>query len=389
MRLLADRRRAEWLLRAIASLALAGLAMGAFLDRSKPGGRVIDSRNLSSALVDWVANPSADTMGLRLTGGLDPTTLDYLRALRAAGSAVAWSNEGIEPIMLEAESLQDPAGGVMARVGGPAGTSLALFDSLGVLDSMSIDRLGRTVRVPAFSGSIAVSAGSTRASTVPRSPGPVRSVVVLGLAGWESKFTVRALEERGWKVESRIGIAPNLSTIKGKPFPLDTARHATVIALDSSAAGYVREIQRFARSGGGLIVAPGASAYFAQSPSADVITRTRGDRSITLAAWRTGSGRVIRTDQLESWRWRMVREENAVANHREWWAGLVGAVAYRPGASAGSGDPAPLATLTQELGPPGTLPGSESATSLWPVALAVFLVSLFAEWLSRRLRGAT
>jgi hypothetical protein len=387
MPLRADRAGFEWSLRALATVALAWLVIGAFLVRTTSSGQRIDSADVPDALQAWTTSPPADTMGLRLSGGLDRRTLDYLRALRANGSAVAWTNEGVLPVMLEAEPLQDPAGGVVARITGTEGTVLSLSDSLGVLDSLRIDRLGITVRIPAYSGGIAVSTGSTVASVAPRAPGPARSIVVLGMAGWESKFTGRALEERGWTVESRIGIAPGLSTLRGKPFPLDTARHATVIALDSSAASYTREIQQFVRSGGGLVVGPGAAPYFARSPSAEVTTVAQRDRGVTLAAWRTGSGRVIRTDQPESWRWRMALGETSVADHREWWAGLVGAVAYRSGAVAELANPAPLASLVQELGSPGPLPGNTVPTTLWPVLLVVFLVSLFAEWLSRRLRG--
>lgn len=388
MRLPADRSRLEWSLRVIAAVALAWLAIGAFLDRGKPGGLVIDSADLPGALQDWTTSPAADTMGLHLSAGLDRRTLDYLRALRASGSAVAWTNEGILPVMLEAEPLQDPAGGVVARIAGPANTAFSLSDSLGLLDSVRIDRLGATVRIPAFSGGIAVSSGSTVASAAPRAPVPERSIVVLGMAGWESKFTIRALEERGWTVESRIGIAPGLATLRGKPFPLDTAKHATVIALDSSAATYSREIQQFVRAGGGLVMGLAAAPYFARPPSAEVTTLVQRDRGVTLAAWRTGSGRVVRTDQQESWRWRMAQGETAVSDHREWWAGLVRAVAYRSGPVAEPGNPAPLASLVQELGPPGLLPGNRATLSSWPLLLAVFLVSLFAEWLSRRLRGA-
>ena len=388
MPLRADRAGFEWSLRAIATVALAWLVIGVFLVRDKSGGQWIDSADLPNALQAWTTNPPAETMGLHLSGGLDRRTLHYLRALRANGSVLTWTNEGILPVMLEAEPVQDPAGGVVARIAGNAGTVLSLSDSLGFLDSLRINRLGMTVRIPAYSGGIAVSAGSTVASVQPRAAGPARSIVVLGMAGWESKFTIRALEERGWTVESRIGIAPRLATVQGKPFPLDTARHATVIALDSSAASYTREIRQFVRAGGGLVVAPGAAPYFAPSSSAEVTALPQRNLGVTLAAWRTGSGRVIRTNQKESWRRRMAQGETAVAEHQDWWAGLVGVVAYRSAAGAEPANPAPLASLIQELGPPGQLSVNQAATTLWPVLLALFLVSLFAEWLSRRMRGA-
>ena len=149
-----------------------------------------------------------------------------------------------------------------------------------------------------------------------------------------------------------------------------------------------REIQRFVRGGGGLILGPRAADYFARSPSAEIATLTRPDRGVTLAAWRAVSGRVIQTNEGETWRWRMAQGETAVAEHRDWWAGLVGAVAYRSGSVAEPANPAPLATLVQEVGPPGSLPGNQATVSFWPLLLVVFVVSLFAEWMSRRLRGA-
>ena len=382
----AERSRLEWALRAVATGALAWLVIGAFLERTKPGGLPVNSADLPGALGDWTVSPPADTIGLPLAAGLDRATLDYLRALRANSSAVIWMNQGILPLMLEAEPLEDPAGGVMARVSAPRGSILSLSDSLGVLDSLSIDYLGEAVRIPAFSGAIEVSAGSTIARAATRARGPARSIVVLGMAGWESKFVIRALDERGWTVESRVGIAPRLATLRGKPFPLDTARHATVIALDSSAATFSREIRQFVRAGGGLVLGPGAEPYFARSPS-EGSTVLQRDRGGALAAWRTGSGRVIRISEHETWRWRMAQEDTAVAGHRDWWSGLVSAVAYRSRGNAEPATPAPLAALVQELGPPGALPGNHAAIALWPYLLTVFLLVLFAEWLSRRLRG--
>ena len=382
------RARLEWLFRGIATVALAGLVAGAFLSQSRAHGQRMNAAELPHQFRRWTMIPPAETLGLVVTGAIDRPALDYLRALRANGTAVTWINEGLQPLMLETEPLQDPAGGIVARVTGTPGASLAVSDSLGILDSIRIDRLGATVRMPAFSGTVAVAAGGTVARAAPRLTGVDRSIVVLGMGGWEAKFVIRALEERGWTVESRIGLAPNLATLRGKPFPLDTTRQVAVIALDSSAAGYAREIQQFVRAGGGLIVGAAAAPFFARSPSAEVTTLVQRARGVTLAAWLTGSGRVIRTDQRDTWRWRMAPEDEAVANHRDWWAGLVGAVALRTDEDGREANPAPLASLVQELGPPGRLPGAGTHAAPWPGLLAVLLVSLFAEWLSRRMRGA-
>jgi hypothetical protein len=249
----------------------------------------------------------------------------------------------------------------------------------------------------------------------------MKSVVVLGMAGWETKFTIRALEERGWIVESRVALAPRLATGLGQPFPLDTARHAAVIALDSSAGVYAGNLLQYVRSGGGLILGEAASAYLARlapagggdlirpafAPSGRPVSRQLlGFRSlprlrdgaavlesragrVAVAAWRVGAGRVAQSGYRETWRWRMEGGETGLGDHRAWWAGLVATVAYRPSvADQSSMNPAPLASLIQELGPPSALPSGRHTRSLWPLALAALVISLFGEWLSRRLRGA-
>lgn len=417
----ADRAVVERSLRIIAAIALAWLVAGAFTERKKAGGEVVAPGSSLAALDRWAASPPADTLGLELVTAPSQVMRDYLRALRTSGTAIAWSNDGIPAIVIDAEVLLDPAGGTIVRVAADRGAAVAVSDSLGLLDSLPIDGIGATLRVPVFSGAVAATTGSTIASTLPL-PGPAdRSVVVLALAGWESKFTIRALEERGWRVESRIAIAPRLESVQGKPFPLDTARHAAVIALDSSAGKYAREIQEFVRSGGGLILGHAASPSLARLAPASIETlvrpatrrvdggdprgqlgfrtlgsmregaialETRGGRTV-LAARRVGSGRVLQSGYQDTWRWRMEGGDDAVAGHRAWWAGLVATVAHR--SSSGNpqvGNPAPLATLIQDLGPPSPLPSDRHSRPLWPLALGILVLSLFAEWLSRRLRGA-
>jgi hypothetical protein len=248
-----------------------------------------------------------------------------------------------------------------------------------------------------------------------------RSVVVLGMAGWESRFVVQALEERGWSVESRIALAPGRFTTRGRPFPLDTARQAAVIALDSSAVSFAAEIHRFVESGGGLVVGDYAGPFLQRTAPASVgalvrpaasrvsgpdfrerlsfrrlgplregavgLERRRGE--VSLAAWRVRAGRVVQAGYRDTWRWRMEGGDGGAAEHRTWWAGLVATVAYRSGAVlSGESNPAPLAALIQELGPPGALPEGAPPARLWPAFLAVFLTALLAEWTSRRLRGA-
>jgi hypothetical protein len=207
----------------------------------------------------------------------------------ASGTAITWENRGISPVMLEGESLQDPAGGGMVRLTGEQ-HRIAVFDSLGLIDSVVPGALGATVRIPAVAGPVAARIGGTTATAILPPVSGSRSVVVLGMAGWELKFTIQALEERGWKVESRIGLAPRLSTGQGRPFPLDTARHLAVVALDSSAAAYAGEIVRFVRSGGGVILGAAVSPARLRIIPAGVTELEGGTEAAMLSAWRLGSG---------------------------------------------------------------------------------------------------
>ena len=420
MPLPADRRTLELALRTIAAVAMAWLVIDAFTIRQKAGGIVVDASHTATAMNRWITDLPADTIGLRLERSLDRESRDYLRALRSNGTAIAWVNQGVAPVMIDGEALRDPAGGAVVRVTTGGTAIIVLSDSLGLLDSMRLGKPGMTVRVPAYSGVLSVRAGTTVSSANPAPSHPVKSVVILGMAGWESKFTVRALEERGWNIESRISIAPRLATIQGQPFPLDTARHAAVIALDSSAAPYAAAIRQFVRNGGGLILGEAATASLPGTAPAALATLVRPARDradgndfrdrlafralgslregavgledragrVAVAGWRYGAGRVVQIGYRDTWRWRMEGSGNAVGDHRSWWAGVVAAVAYRPiGAPVRSSDPAPLASFIQEFGLPGSLPSTRPALVVWPVLLSIFLLSLFAEWLSRRLRG--
>ena len=420
MLLPADRRTLEWSLRIIAAAAMVWLVIGTFSTREKPRGIVVDAGDAAGAINSWIIDPPADTIGIRLDRSLDREIRDYLKALGSNGSAIAWVNEGVDPVMIDGEALQDPAGGAVIRVMTGDTTVITLSDSLGLLDSLRLGPSGMTVRLPVYSGALSVRAGTTLARVNPGATRAMKSVVVLGMAGWESKFTVRALEERGWSVESRIGIAPRLATVQGQPLPLDTARHAAVIALDSSAAPYAGAILRFVRDGGGLVLGEAATASLRGAAPAGLASLVRPARAridgndflnqlafrplaplregavgleerndrLTVAAWRSGAGRVIQIGYRDTWRWRLEGTGNAVADHRSWWAGLVAAVASRPlEVTVRGSDPAPVASFIQEFGPPTSLPSTQSALVVWPVLLTVFLLSVFAEWLSRRLRG--
>ncbi len=231
-----------------------------------------------------------------------------------------------------------------------------------------------------------------------------------------------ALEERGWTVDARYTVAPGLDVSQGTLLPLDTASHAAVIVLDSTANRYAGTLERFVRSGGGLVLAGEVGASLRQlapaarrgqgthaaaitfepgdprralsyvelrSLSTEGVTLETRDGGVVVAARRVGAGRVVEIGYRETWRWRMQGGEGAVAAHRAWWADLVAGVAYAPAARNQPGDPAPLASLVDALGPATPLPPARTPRGpLYPWLIAGCGLCLVLEWSSRRLRGA-
>jgi len=406
--------------------ALLWLTVEALSRRSARTSVELTEALTEAVLARWSTTPPADTLSLSLRAAPAPLIRDWLVALRRADIGVRWSDDGIVPLMIEAERRPDPAGVVTLRVTGPVGAAVLLSDDLGPLDSLTLGVLGASVRLAAVAGTVRATIGSgDRRVMASATPPPIvnrRHLVLLGAAGWESKFVAAALEERGWAVDSRLAVAPGIAVIQGKPFPLDTARHAAVIALDSTAAAYAGAIVNFGRQGGGVVLGPdgasGAASLRALAPGrggvrvhpaplsgrpasrerlglhdlaplvADAIPLERRGVHVAVAVRRAGAGRVAQVGYLETWRWRMEGGTDGVAAHRTWWAALVASVAYGSESDAGGtgGDPAPRAALISALGDP-VPPASRSPRTLFPFALAVLGFGMFGEWLSRRLRG--
>jgi hypothetical protein len=220
-------------------------------------------------------------------------------------------------------------------------------------------------------------------------------------------------------VDARIRVAPGVETRQGGDLSLDTARYAAVIALDGAAAGSAGAIDRYVGAGGGAILAGAATRLpalsritpatasarrMAEPHSGLILAGVKADAVVLesrgagplITARRSGSGRVVASGYDETWKWRMSRDEEASAAHREWWTSLVSAVAYAPPAAArdsgGAGDPAPFAALTAALGPQSdpdqgpAAPGSRMPP-VW-LLFGVLLAALLGETVSRRLRGA-
>jgi hypothetical protein len=300
-----------------------------------------------------------------------------------------------------------------------------LADTLGTLDSTRASGDGVRGYIPRFRGTVDAIVGPVAARAARRDSLELRRLLVIGAAGWEAKFTVAALEERGWNVDAHIIVSPKGDVHQGKIADIDTAQYAAVLAIDSTAGRYGDRIASFVREGGGLVlwspaararglaaIAPGMPGTLIQddgdvppdsaprsaleltpitSPGTDAVVLERRGDNVALAARRVGRGRVLETGYTDSWRWRMAGGADALARHRDWMAGIVALVAgsgHHP-VSAAPSDVAPLVTLIDRLGPSVA---SMQTTSLDPSVLArwvfgIVCAALLIEWLSRRIRG--
>ncbi len=382
---------------------------------------------LGSLLRGWTRRAPAETLALEVASVPAAVERDWLAALAGAGTAVTWSG-ALLPTAMEVLPVSDPAGGISVLAAAPVGTRVQLADSLGILDSATVTRAGAAFRVAAHTGPLQIAAGAQVARAATWDSLAPRHAVVLGAAEWETRFVIAALEERGWIVDARLAVAPGIAVTQGRPFPFDTARQAVVVALDALAPGEAQAVARFASGGGGVVVgaaaarglgrvaAGGVGAHLRAPeitftavaprralaldpilPRGDAVVLERQGPHVVLAARRAGAGRVVQTGYDETWRWRLAGPGDATDAHREWWAGVVAAAAYRsemavgPSRAAGD-DRAPLAALVDALGP--AQPGASRAAggfdprSLLPLAGSLLLLCLIAEWASRRLRGA-
>jgi hypothetical protein len=356
---------------------------------------------------------------------------DWLRALAGAGSRVTWGGN-LPATMIAAQPIASPTGGERVRVAAPAGAGMVIRDEAGVLDSTRSGDAGASLIVPFGTTHFAVRVGQTNASTIVRESVSLHRVLVMGTAGWESKFVVTALEEAGWKVDAFVPVAPGVDVTQGSATPIDTIRYSAIVALDGAAAPYADRIDAFVRTGGGVVLAPAAAELAAIEPvraatgvsratsearaieaSGSVTLSTlalapmmnlrsdaiplekRGD-AVGVAARRVGAGRVIQIAYEDTWRWRMGGAGNAVRDHRAWWSGLVSSVAYAPRITfpdrSVRTDESPIADLVAAVGPATSRGGVANVgrnQSHWAGWLFILLsIALVSEIVSRRLRGA-
>lgn len=431
------RRRLERACRAGALVAIVLLAWRAGDPRGGRAARATSTRELAGALTA-ATHTRVPTMDVRLDSVPGPAHRAWAAAIARSGVAVTWSPTGTLPALaLSQEPLVDPQGGARITAMAPAGASLRLADSVGMVDSSIVGARGLRVVESMTAGG--VRGMVPRAIALPQSPDSLRlrPVLVVAKAGWEGRFTAAALQEAGWKVE-----VDYLVTDPGMPnagqgaevrtpeaaLPLDTSRFAAIVALDESAASRASSLVRFVRSGGGVVLGARAASSPALAPLAlgrpgealevkiggllgtsprsglparalgalpeDAVALERRGAAVVAAARRVALGRVLVIGIEDTWRWRMEGGPTSQDDHRAWWSGLVGSVA-RPilvqRAVDATADPAPYAALLDALGAPGaSLNVPLPAKIRWePWLLVLSLVLLMTEWASRRTRGMT
>lgn len=404
-----------------AALALVLWAMWRVVAANRTGGALaLDGATVESEwpkLLDGTHRAAHLTRGTSLPAD---STRDVLAAFAHAGGRFSWSGPPGAAIALSVERAREPVPSLVVRAVGEG--RVTVRDGASVLDSTRDAAAGMTIVAVAAPGEVRATGGAGTAVVTPPPVRPLRSVLVFGRASWETKFTIAALEEDGWTVESRVSLAPRADMITGTRPVLDTAHYAAVVAIDSSVADRAAAIVTYVRSGGGLVLlteaarlggfaamipatvgaraAPGRRAVDPAAPLASlgvtpltmrggaVARETRGS-VVTVAAQRSGAGRVAVVGYDELWRWRLEGGDDAVVAHRRWWSRLVGAVAADGGPAGSAAEGAPVARWRDALGAPTTAPPDQApADALPPWLLPVLCAILLAEWGSRRTRGA-
>jgi hypothetical protein len=428
------RVRIEQVLRGTVIVVLAVMLWQSLRQQHGVGGRTVTARGISGkALAEWSALAKApDAIQVRFDSMPSKIERAWLGALAGAGSALRWSGDRA-PVMMDAQPVASPAGGTKVLVAAPTGSSVAISDDVGLLDTLRAQNNGIALALNSIAGRLSANVKGSVASTSPRDSLVLHKVLVIGDAGWESKFLVAALEEEGWKVDAFIRVAPGVDVTQGSTAIIDTTRYSAVIALDEAASPYANRIIEYARTGGGVILAPQAASLDAMTPlRAGAVSRTISEApanqagetvnlgtialnpitslhsdavvidkragAVAIAARRIGAGRVLQLGYEDTWRWRMAGGDAGVRDHRVWWTRLVSNVAYAPRvpratAAAESTDEAPTIGLVAAIGPrasTGATANLSTNTSDLNAWLFVLLaLALIGEVTSRRLRGAS
>ncbi|MFL5606996.1 MAG: hypothetical protein ACJ8AD_11165, partial [Gemmatimonadaceae bacterium] len=321
------RRGLEWVGRG-AVIVLLAVALWRALHPARQGDehRGATGATLGRILHEATMTPRVGSVSLAIDSLPTAEQRAWLTALRRAGVDVRWHGE-VPTLALDAERVREPVARTRLLLVADGAAPLALTDSVGALDTVRLRAGGASLEAGDVVGAVQARRGAFVASaTLPVAP-PRRDVLVLGRAGWESKFVLAALTEAGWRVRARLPAAPGIAVTDPALLPIDTSRYDVVIALDSSASDLAPSIARFVAAGGGLVAAGGATSLDAlrllvparagdRRPGrilldADSVTRAdlplrplaalrvdavpleRQPGGLTVAARRAGRGRVV------------------------------------------------------------------------------------------------
>lgn len=410
--------------RGAALVAMAVLAVRLWSGTTSSGQpQHVRATALDSALVAWSATPAAQST-IDGDATLGSRQRHWLVALRRTGMDIRWTTADTIGSALVVES--GPLPGLPAKVVAvsPPGSAVTISDGLGRVDSATSGPDGVTTWRLGSIGTLRAAVGHSTASSRARDSIVTRAVLVIGEAGWETKFVAAALEEAGWPVITRMTVAPGAVVRQGADIRIDTASVSAVVILDSTAAFNAPDLARFVTDGGGLIAAGGGASHPAlrdllpargarltaevgallgPTPREGLPARTfrmsggsvaidrRGPAPVIVGR-RVGSGRVLAVGYEDTWRLRMAPpDESAPEAHRAMWSSFVTSVAnvrLLP-LDVGDVDEAPVASTVAALGPPAS--GTPvDATRHWPwtaILAGIAAAALLGEWLSRRLRG--
>jgi hypothetical protein len=424
------RVRFEYALRGMVIAVLAIMLWQSLREATDSTGGFVSARGVG-ALAKWSQLAKAPE---RIQVQLDsvPSSLEreWLGALAGAGSTVRWSGD-LAPVMIDAQPIVAPSGGTRVLLAAPTGSSVVLSDDVGVIDTVQALNGGSSIAITSVADRLTTRVKGSVASTALGDSILLHKVLVIGGAGWESKFVVAALEEEGWKVDAFIRVAPGAQVTQGSAAVIDTSRYSAVVALDGAASPYANRIIEFARTGGGVVLAPEAASLDAMAPlragavgrrtsearaiqaagsvalttlplapiaslRSDAVAIERRAGAVAIGARRIGAGRALQLGYEDTWRWRMAGGEGAVRDHRAWWTQVVARVAYAPrvprATATASTDEAPTIGLVAAIGSSSRAGGASNLTggpSDWMAWLFMLLaLGLLGEVLSRRLRGA-
>jgi len=285
-----------------------------------------------------------------------PARRDSLAALARAGDSVTWSGD-LAPLIASAEPVREPSGATRFTI--VADAAAALGDSLGTIDSLETG--GGSLTTEGVRGLFAAHSGAATARVPSAAAAVLGRVLVYGRVGWESKFTIAALEESGWQVDARLRLGDTTLVRQGRTLEPTVGLHAALVVLDTALEGRAEAVTRFVRAGGGLVLsgaAAGAPALAALGGARvlrlaageagafeegeplhalplhvlgalrpDALTLESRDDVPAVVARRVAAGRVVQSGYAETWRWRMQGEAGSVAEHRAFWSRLVGTAA--------------------------------------------------------------